>query len=177
MDKPALKLLLDEKLDEFITWIEEQPDDKFATQITAGKWSDGEHLDHIRKSTRALNKAYKLPKLILRYKFGLMNRPEKSYAQTKEKYLKFLQENEVKAPPPYQPEKLTATDKLRLIKWLKEEKETMKAYIDKESEKNLTKYIIPHPINGKLSLREFIYLTAFHAEHHLNLMKKYNVPN
>lgn len=169
-----MKQLLDEKIEAMISWVEQQPEGSFEKQFVPGKWSNGEHMEHIRISTRALNKGYKIPKLLMRYKFGVMNRPERPYEQVREKYTRLLKEQNIKAPPAFSPKPITNADQPRIIKWLREEKETMKKFIDKQSEKNLSKYVIPHPVTGKMSLREFVYFTAFHAEHHHKLMEKYN---
>jgi len=42
------------------------------------------------------------------------------------------------------------------------------------NEANLDKYIIPHPLLGKLTLREMLFFTIHHNEHHLDLIKKYS---
>lgn len=174
MQKQELISLLDEKFDALTSWIETRPDNDFAVQHVPGKWSNGEHLEHLRKSTRAVNKGMKMPKLLLRYKFGKMNRSEKTYDQIQRKYNAKLKETGVKAPKKYSAENLTNDDRARIVSWFKEEKETMQKFIRNSSEKTLTKYIIPHPVLGRMSFREFVYFTAYHTEHHFELMKKYN---
>jgi len=41
------------------------------------------------------------------------------------------------------------------------------------SEETLDTLILPHPLLGKITLREMIYFTAYHAEHHEELVRKY----
>ena len=174
MQKEALKQLIDDKFNDLITWLEAQPRNEFAVQKYPSKWSNGEHLEHLRKTTRAVNKAMKIPKLVLRYKFGKMNRAERSYETLKNKYVDKLKATGVKAPPAYEPVDITNNDRERLLDWFKQERDQMKKTVSKHSEKALGKYVIPHPVIGKLSFREFVYFTALHTEHHLDLMKKYN---
>jgi len=174
MLKSELKSLLDEKFDALTAWLETRPDDDFTVQHVSGKWSNGEHLEHLRKSTRAVNKGMKIPKLLLRYKFGKMNRSEKSYQEIQKKYKAKLKETGVKAPKQYSADNITNDDRERIIAWFKEEKKTMQNIVDSNSEKNLSKYVIPHPLLGKMSFREFVYFTAYHTEHHFKLMQKYN---
>ena len=38
--------------------------------------------------------------------------------------------------------------------------------IDRFSETELDQFILPHPLLGKLTLREMIYFTIYHVEHH-----------
>jgi len=42
----------------------------------------------------------------------------------------------------------------------------------KHSEAALDKYILPHPLLGKLTLREMLYFTAYHVAHHKQLVEK-----
>ncbi len=174
MQKNELVSLLDEKFDSLVSWLDSRPDNEFAMQKVVGKWSNGEHLEHLRKTTRAVNKGMNLPKLFLRYKFGKMNRPEKTYQEIKTKYNKVLKETVIKAPKEYSPQNITSDDRARITAWFLEEKQTMQKFISKTSEKNLTKYVIPHPLIGRMNFREFVLFTAYHTEHHFELMKKYN---
>jgi hypothetical protein len=41
------------------------------------------------------------------------------------------------------------------------------------SEADLDTYLLPHPILGKLTMREMMYFTVYHVEHHLHLAKNY----
>jgi len=174
MKKQALIQLLDDKIDPMLDWLEAQPKQNFSIQKTDGKWSNGEHLEHLRKSTRAVNKGMKYHKLFLRYKFGTNNRAERSYDDTVLKYKNQLKKTGVKAPKAFSPEGISNEDKSRLLSWFKEEKQTMQKIISKHSEAKLSKYILPHPLIGKLTFREWAYFTALHAEHHFVLMQKYN---
>jgi hypothetical protein len=38
--------------------------------------------------------------------------------------------------------------------------------MDKFSEAQLDEYVLPHPILGKLTIREMLYFTIYHATHH-----------
>jgi len=174
MRKNELLRLLDEKIDPMLDWVDARSAQSFAKQNIPGKWCNGQHLEHLRKTTRALNKGMKLPKLLLRYKFSINNRAERTYEQTLTKYKTTLIETSAKAPAQYTTEVVTADDKDRVIKWMREEKETMKSIVKKNSEKNLSKYVLPHPLIGRLSFREFVYFTALHTEHHFDIMKKDN---
>ncbi|HRH60621.1 MAG TPA: DinB family protein, partial [Chitinophagaceae bacterium] len=39
--------------------------------------------------------------------------------------------------------------------------------VNNKPEDELDVYILPHPLLGKLTLREMLYFTIYHAEHHL----------
>ena len=117
----------------------------------------------------------KMPKLILKAKFGTCNREERTYEATKNKYTTALLDKNAKAPAEYSSDgSLTNKDKERLVSWYAQECETMKETVSKLSEKNLSQLVIPHPLIGKLTFREFVYFTAIHSDHHLALMKRDN---
>jgi len=174
MLKQELIQLLEEKMDLLIDHVNQQSDEKFAVQQVEGKWSNGEHLEHLRKTTRAVNKAMKIPKLILKAKFGKNNRDERTYEGTQTKYKTKLAETGAKAPAEYSADKISNKDKERIVSWYTQEIETMKGAVNKLSEKQLSQLVIPHPLIGKLTFREFVYFTAIHSDHHLALMKRDN---
>jgi len=39
------------------------------------------------------------------------------------------------------------------------------------TDEKLDNYLAPHPLLGKLTLRELIYFTIYHTEHHLAIIK------
>jgi DinB superfamily len=44
--------------------------------------------------------------------------------------------------------------------------------LEKLSEEELDTYLLPHPLLGKLTFREMLYFTAYHAEHHHLIAKR-----
>ena len=59
----------------------------------------------------------------------------------------------------------------KLIKKYVLHKEKLIAKIEKQTESDLDKYILPHPLLGKVTLREMLYFTIHHNEHHLELLR------
>ena len=43
--------------------------------------------------------------------------------------------------------------------------------VENWKESDLDKYVLPHPLLGKISLREMLYFTDFHILHHNTLTK------
>ena len=174
MDKAALKKLVADTFQSAIDYIESQPSEKFAARVIPEKWSNGEHLDHLRKTTRSVNKGMGMPKLALRFKFGVSKRPEYSFLELQNKFKELTVEPFV-SPKSLVPKDVTVSDKKRIIDWFLEERDSMMTHIDNHSEKQLSKYVLPHPYAGNLTFREFVYFTAIHTDHHIGLMKKYNL--
>jgi hypothetical protein len=53
-----------------------------------------------------------------------------------------------------------------LKKWIASGQKLIAA-IAKTDEKDLDRYVIPHPLLGKITLRELCYFTIYHTSHHL----------
>jgi hypothetical protein len=133
------------------------------------KWSVGQHLDHLLRSVQPLNKALRVPLPGLRILFGSPNREERSYEEVLHKYNGLIQ-NGAKASGRYIPtssQQLTGIEK----KYIEQSNKLVKNIL-KWDEKDMSSYLLPHPLLGKLTVKEMLYFTLFHTRHHLELMKK-----
>ncbi|MEN9686810.1 MAG: hypothetical protein RLZZ28_2596 [Bacteroidota bacterium] len=136
-----------------------------------GKWSALEQLDHIVKSVSPVNMALGLPKFIVKWRFGVANRPSKTFEELVAKYNRKLTEGG-RASGRFVSLNVGIYQKEELLKNLTL---LVKRLCDKtvdHSEEALDKYLLPHPLLGKLTFREMLYFTAYHVEHHLALVNK-----
>jgi hypothetical protein len=171
-DKSQIILALNEKVDEFNNYI--APLNKEQFEVTPnGKWSAGQNLDHLIRAIKPLQPAYSLPKFALRILFGKTNRPSKTYDELVAKYKAKLSAGG-RASGPFIPPFISFEKKGELIKKYAEQKQRLIAKIKKQSEKDLDVYILPHPLLGKVTLREMLYFTIHHNEHHLESLKNRN---
>jgi len=175
MDKESIADLLEEKYQKLIHWLKDQDDDKWE-QGPEGKWTTGQVALHLLQSIKPLNSALSLPKFVLRYKFGKANRPVRDY----ETVIKRYQERLKNAPGgatfgPSQNMKVPKLkDKPYLLTRLQMESKKLQYKTRKMSDKNLDTLILPHPLMGKMIVREMIMWTPYHVEHHTNqLIEKY----
>jgi len=136
------------------------------------KWNAGQQLDHLIRSIKPLNLAFALPLFILKMKFGLTNRPSKTFPGLVEKYERKLIEGG-RASGRFVPEPVAYETKEKNCNLYAREKEKLNSKVNRFSEETLDKYILPHPLLGKLTLREMLFFTIHHNSHHLNLMRKY----
>jgi hypothetical protein len=131
-----------------------------------GKWNAVEQLEHVYLSLRPIVLAFRLPKFIPKMLFGKANRESKSYEALVQAYQNKLQQGG-KAPAVYVPKTpatLRATqNRIEQVKGLVK---TLIHQIDKYSESELDQMILPHPLLGKLTLREMGYFAAYHVAHH-----------
>ena len=135
-----------------------------------GKWSAGQNLDHLIRAIKPLQLAYGLPKFALRIMFGKTNRPSKTYDELVAKYKAKLAAGG-RARGPFIPPLIGFEKKDELIKKYAEQKQKLITKIEKQNEKDLDAYILPHPLLGKVTLREMLYFTIHHNEHHLETLK------
>jgi hypothetical protein len=136
------------------------------------KWNAGQQLDHLIRSIKPLNLAYALPTLVLKMRFGLTNRPSKTFPALVEKYELKLAEGG-RASGQFIPEAIPYEAKEKLCEAYAKQKEKLNTKVNRFEEETLDKYILPHPLLGKLTLREMLFFTIHHSYHHLNLMRKY----
>ena len=99
------------------------------------------------------------------------NRPSRTYDELVMKYKTKLTAGG-KASRPFIPSVVGFEKKAGLIKKYAAQKQKLIAKIEKQSEADLDKYILPHPLLGKVTLREMLYFTIHHNEHHLHILNR-----
>lgn len=179
MNIPSKSQLIEDLKKTFIetkTWINQQPKDHFNKELIPEKWTIAEHLYHLIKSTKAVSNGMKMPKKVLIEMFGERNTPERTFDELKVKYETTLDEVVVVVPGNYTAEKGRQFDQSEYLKRFDTELDDLVQEIEKWSEEDLGKYLMPHPVLGNFTIREFIYFTTFHTDHHLRTFKeKYEI--
>jgi len=171
MDKEAIADLIETKHSELISWLENQPEDSWI-QGPDGKWTTGQHALHLLQSIRPLNDALSLPKFLLRLKFGKANRPVRDYDAIVQRYQERLEDAKGKTFKGSKNMKIpTLSDKHYILNRLQTEYKKLQYKTRKISDKNLDTVILPHPLMGKMPVREIIMWTAYHVEHHTTTLK------
>ena len=169
LDKHQIVFALNEKVNAFNNYISPLNKEQFEA-TPGGKWSAGQNLDHLIRAIKPLQPAYGFPKFVLRILFGKTNRPSKTYDELVAKYKTKLAAGG-RASRPFIPPVIHFERKDELIKKYDLQKQKLIARVEKQSEKDLDVYILPHPLLGKVTLREMLYFTIHHNEHHLDLLK------
>lgn len=167
MDKESIANLLDEKHQTLINWLENQ-DDKKWVQGPEGKWTQGQVTLHLLQAIKPLNTALSLPKFFLRYKFGKANRDVRDYNTVIKRYQERLKDVPKGATfgPSRNMKVPSVGDKPYLITRLQMESKKLQYKTRKMSDKNLDTLILPHPLMGKMPIREILMWTSYHVEHH-----------
>lgn len=172
MTKPELVQLTNDKFQMLFDFLETHDVDKW-DKGPEGKWTTGQHIMHLLQSIKPLNKAMGLPMFVLWYKFGKANRGPRTYDVVKDKYkTKLAAAGTVISPFSKNMPETPPSGKQAIIDQLNNQKEIFIKKVNKISEKNLDKYLIPHPLLGRMLIREIIMWHSVHAEHHLEILKE-----
>lgn len=132
-------------------------------------WSPAEHVRHLVKSTRPVMTALRMPKLVLRTMFGAPRRASSTYDALVTRYRERLDaggEAGRFAPSPEQRDDLDAWRREILVQ-LPEINAQLLAATRRWSERALDQHQLPHPLLGKLTVREMLYFTLYHQRHHI----------
>lgn len=129
------------------------------------KWSIAENCKHLSLSVKPLNMAFSLPNFTLLL-FGKLNRPARNYEEILEKYHQKLAEGAV-ATSQFVPREISVENKKEnLVQEFKKINDSFLVKVENFEEEDLDKYLIPHPVLGKLTIREMLYFTICHTLHH-----------
>ena len=174
MHKDDIILKLEEKHQTLLNWLKNQEEDKWELG-PENKWTTGQQALHLLQSIKTLNNALSLPKFFLKYRFGKSNRDVRDYDTIVNRYHERLEDVQGRTFGPSQNMKIPKLNEKRyLLDRLQIENKKLQYKTNKWTDKQLDSYILPHPLMGKMPVREIILWTAYHVEHHTNtLMKSY----
>lgn len=135
-----------------------------------GKWSVLEEFSHMILSIKLLVTGLGLPKITF-IAFGKPNRPSRSFEEVVKRYHEKLEEGGV-APKQFLPKEVLESKEDLLKNWEGLSQQYLKAIDSHWKEENLDKHLAPHPLLGKLTIREMLFFTILHSNHHLNNIKQ-----
>lgn len=135
-----------------------------------GKWSVGQNVEHLIRSLAPVNQALLLPGFMLRMLFGKPNRKPRTYQELVDRYNQKLAAGG-RASGRFVPPAIAWNDKDKKIAALNREKEKMVTRLGSWSESKLDTCLLPHPLLGKLTLREMLFFSVYHIEHHLKSLQ------
>ncbi|MCA6379411.1 MAG: DinB family protein [Cytophagales bacterium] len=163
MEKEELKHLLLLQHDNYIKRIQSLNDSQLLI-ASPGKWNAVQLLDHIVRSVSPVSLALSLPAFLLRLIFGTANRKSRSYEELVARYHDKLKAGGRASGRFVPPPKTDSVEKLSTN--LSKVVQALARRIDRFSETQLDRLILPHPLLGKLTLREMLYFTIYHVQHH-----------
>jgi hypothetical protein len=157
----------------FIKFINEQTESSF-TYSPDGKWSFGQILEHLNKSLAPVNLALTLPGFLFQILYGKPNRKARTNQELIDRYLQKLAAGG-RASGRFIPRAVAWADKQKKLDAFKRETDKMINRLSRWSEDQLDQHLLPHPLLGKLTLREMLFFSAYHIKHHIELLQQRKV--
>jgi hypothetical protein len=151
------------------SWFLEIPANNFFSRY-AEVWSPSDNVDHLIRAVKPIAKALKLPKITLQAMFGKAGGQSKPYEEICRIYRAEIAKG-AQASGKFLPSQETATDdcdekkKALIDQWSKVNAELLST-VEKWDETELDQYQLPHPILGKLTIREMLFFTIYHNLRH-----------
>lgn len=146
-------------------------DEQFFRQ-PAEKWSVAQNVTHLITSANMTRLAYRLPKFIIRLYSGKPNRPSRSFDELVNKYRSKLEQGG-KASGRFVAKPVSAArGKQAVIGNFTKAMQSLISSMERWDDHQLDKYLAPHPLLGKLTLRELGYFTIYHTQHHHRIVEE-----
>jgi len=142
-------------------------------QQPVNKWSIAQNVKHLITSTDTTRLAFSLPKFVVRLYAGKPNRPSRTYDELVAKYILKLKQGG-RASGRYIPKLISPENgQEKMLHIFSKAIYRLAGSIQKKwADPQLDRYIAPHPLLGKITLRELCYFTIYHTQHHLNIIKE-----
>jgi hypothetical protein len=155
--------------------------DRYATALSAAefvrpqgeKWSPADHVRHLAKSTFPVAKALNLPKPLLLVLFGLGSGSSRSLPVLRNIYLEKLRAGGQAgrfAPTKQQVSGDPEAYRRQVLERWRKAIGAVRTRAATWSEQALDRYRLPHPLLGRLTVREMLLFTLYHSVHHFNLL-------
>ena len=172
MTKSKMEKALTESHEAFLTYLEGMDKAAFEFSPNGVKWSSGQQLEHICKSVQAVSKAFAYPGWLVQWKFGKANRPSRSYDELVKRYEEKLEKVKGVTAPGFAPTKTAISNRAGLCAGTRKAIESINKKVAKSSDRKLDTLILPHPLLGKVTLREMAMFCIYHVGFHHKSVQK-----
>jgi hypothetical protein len=134
------------------------------------KWNPAQQLEHVYLCLRPVKLALSLPNIIPTILFGKSKEGSRTYESLVEAYQLKLK-NGGKSPSMYKPKKsVRDVDKLKIV--LIHLVNNISNKLSHFQENDLDSFLLPHPLLGKLTIRELVFFAIYHVGHHQKQIEK-----
>lgn len=149
--------------------------DAFWRRPSPDVWAPVDQVRHLTKSIRAVNQGLALPRPLLALFFGLGRGVTRSFPALRERYTEVLANGGSAggyAPRPLGPAEATPERRADIMAQHAAEVAKFADAIGGWSERALDRYQLPHPLLGKLTVREMAQFTLLHNVHHVAVAER-----
>jgi hypothetical protein len=145
---------------------------EFFEPPTGGGWSTAQNVEHLIKTTSPVTKALAMPRFLLRLLFGKARIPSRTFMEVRAAYRVVLAEGAQAGP--YTPNRVDVDDpgvaRQRLLERWQPVLPRLTEALGHWDEGSLDYYRLPHPLLGKLTVREMLHFTLYHVGHHADVV-------
>ena len=170
MDRSAINAALLKNHGDFIARILAVPLDQLAVPRN-GKWTPAQQLEHILRAVRPVSMALLVPKWFLLWRFGKPNRAARDYEALVARYSEKLVAGG-RALGRFLPPAVSGSEVERMAADLRNVVSKFIQRVNGWSERDLDRVLLPHPLLGKLTVREMLFFTMYHVRHHQALVER-----
>jgi hypothetical protein len=136
-----------------------------------GKWTTAQQIEHILRAVRPVALALLVPKWFLRWRFGKPNRPPRDFDGLVQRYKEKLAAGG-RASGRFISPMIPASDVERIAVSMRSAVDDLSRRVMTWTEQDLDSVLLPHPLLGKLTVREMLFFTIYHAQHHHALVDR-----
>ena len=152
-----------------VSWFLEIPATDFFTRQRE-TWSASDNVDHLVRAVKPVTQALKLPKFTLQAMFGKPQKASMPYEELcqiyRDEIAKGAQASGRFLPNQEQPAENAEEKKQELVDRFSKAGAELVSAVEKWDESELDQYLLPHPILGKLTIREMLFFTIYHNLRH-----------
>lgn len=142
--------------------------DRFWSRLNV-PWSPADNLNHLILSTQPVARALRIPRLVLRVLFGVSPSPSRSWNVLISTYLGSLSSGASAgryAPKQSKQPNNVHEEQRKIVSRFASAVLLLEKAVQSWSEENLDSYRLPHPVLGKVTVREMLMFTIYHYDHH-----------
>ena len=145
------------------------PDEEFVAPLGSA-WSPADHVRHLTTSVRAVSRGLAMPRLVLRVLFPMRARVSRRYEVLVQAYHRALQQGGQAgrfAPSPRAVPGQPEAYRRELLEQHRVAVERITAQALSWTRTQVDDIALPHPLLGKLTVREMLMFTLYHNHHHV----------
>ena len=138
-------------------------------------WSPADNIRHLNKSIRAVTRGLQKRRFVLRLLFGRPQEASRPYDQLRDDYHRALEQGGQAgtfAPTLRGFPANAEAERARILRAhaanVCDIDDAARAWPDAL----LDQYRLPHPLLGKLTIREMLFLTLYHSQHHVDVVRR-----
>ena len=138
-------------------------------------WSPADNVRHLTKSMRAVTRGLGLPRAFLLVAFFARQRPSRSYEAMRDTYRARLAQGASAGKfAPGAPPRLNDPEAARaqIMAYHAVAVSALCESIARWPDSLLHRRHLPHPLLGKLTVREMLFFTLYHSQHHVDTVRR-----